>query len=409
MSDKLFKLELLTMAHGGYALGRHQKRTIFVPYAIPGEIIEARIVEDKGRIAFAEGVRLLDASADRVYPRCSHFGPRRCGRCQWQHIDYAAQVLIKQDVLADQLARVGGFEDADVQPIIPCHVEWGYNYHMTMQVDGGLGFPGVDGGVLQLDECHILHPDLFALYERLDLNTETIKAVKFQLGSDGNHTLIFYVDNEQDAPELTTDLKTSVNLILPDNEPINLIGHSHVRYQVWGRWFRVTAGSDFRANVAQIPALVDLVLNLVNPQPQDSILDLYGGVGVFSAMIAPYVDLVTLVESYPPAATDAEENLTEFENVDIIEGAVADVLPSLHESYTVALLDPPSAGLDLDVIDQLGESDIPRLIYISSDPATLARDAKRLVNKGYRLGQIHPIDFNPQTYFIDAVALFQRH
>lgn len=408
MSDESFELELLAMAHGGHALGRHEKRTIFVPYAIPGEIIEARITEDRGRIAFAEGVRLLDASADRVYPRCPHFGPHRCGRCQWQHIDYAAQALIKQDVVSDQLARVGGFEDADVQPIIPSAVEWGYNYHMTMQADGGVGFAGTDGGVLQVDECHILHPDLLALYERLDLTTETIKSVKFQLGSDGNHTLIFSVDNEDDVPELEADLKTSVNLILPDHEPVNLIGHSHVRYEISGRWFRVTAGCDFRSNIAQIPALIDLVLNLLNPQADDAVLDLYGGVGLFSAVIAPHVDLVTLVESFPPAATDAEENLAEFENVDIIEGTVEDVFETLEDQYAAAVLNPPSEGLSVEVVDLLGDSGIPRLIYISSDPATLARDAKRLVLKGYQLKQVFPIDFHPQTYFVDCVAVLER-
>ncbi len=173
MSDETITLELAAMAHGGNALGRHENRAIFVPYTIPGEIIEARITQDKGRIAFAEGIKLLNASADRVFPRCPHFGPHKCGRCQWQHINYAAQLLLKQDVLADQLARVGGFDDADVQPVIPSPQQWGYNYHMTLQAghNGVLGFPGADEGVLYpLEECHILHPDLVALYEQLDLD-----------------------------------------------------------------------------------------------------------------------------------------------------------------------------------------------------------------------------------------------
>ena len=113
-----FELELTGMAHGGSALGRHDKQTIFVPYTIPGETVLAHITQDKGRIAFAEGVTLLEASADRVFPRCPHFGPGKCGRCHWQHIDYMAQLLLKQDVLADQLERIGGFVDADVRPVI---------------------------------------------------------------------------------------------------------------------------------------------------------------------------------------------------------------------------------------------------------------------------------------------------
>jgi 23S rRNA (uracil1939-C5)-methyltransferase len=109
-----------------------------------------------------------------VYPRCAYFGAHKCGRCQWQHIDYKAQLLLKQDVLADQLARIGGFEDADVRATIPSAAQWGYNYHMTMlpTADGGFGFPGADeGAVIAADECHIMHPDLFDLYVRIDLET----------------------------------------------------------------------------------------------------------------------------------------------------------------------------------------------------------------------------------------------
>src|SRR5690606_31114713 len=171
MNDQTIELELTAMAHGGKALGRADKRTVFVPYTIPGERVLARITQDKGRVAFAEGVRLLDASADRVYPRCPHFGPGRCGLCHWQHIDYDAQLLLKQDVLADQLARIGGFEDADVLPVIPSPQVWGYNYHMTMIAgeNGQPGYPGVDEGrIILIEECHIIHPDLLELYDRLD-------------------------------------------------------------------------------------------------------------------------------------------------------------------------------------------------------------------------------------------------
>jgi 23S rRNA (uracil1939-C5)-methyltransferase len=367
------------------------------------------LTQDKGRIAFAEGVTLTDASADRVYPRCAYFGAHKCGRCQWQHIDYKAQLLLKQDVLADQLARIGGFDDADVRATIPAAAQWGYNYHMTLlpTADGGFGFPGADeGAVIVADECHILHPDLFDLYERIDLETGGLTRLKLQLGSDGEHMLIFSVEDEEDAPELSADLKTSVNLLLPDNEPVNLIGESHSRYVIGGRTFRVTAGSDFRAHVGQLETLASLVTDALGLTGGESVLDFYGGVGFFTAFIAPLAGLVTLVESFPPAATDAEENLSELDNVDIIEGTAEDVLPELGEDYSAAILDPPSEGLSVEMMDALGDSKIPQLIYVSGDPATLARDAKRLAKHGYTLGAVQPIDLNPQTYYIDAAATF---
>ncbi len=160
MTEETITLELTTMANGGSALGRHDERTVFVPYTIPGEIIEARIIHEKGRIAFAEGVKFIDVSADRIFPQCPHFGPRRCGRCQWQHIDYAAQLLLKQDVLADQLSRIGGFDDADVRPVIAAPEQWAYNHHMTLDFNenGELGFPSSDGkNIFPIEECHNLN------------------------------------------------------------------------------------------------------------------------------------------------------------------------------------------------------------------------------------------------------------
>lgn len=408
-----FELELTTMAHGGSALGRHDGKTIFVPYTIPGERIEARVTQDKGRIAFAEGVRLLDASADRVFPRCPHFGPGRCWSCQWQHIAYPAQLLLKQDVLADQLARLGGFEDADVRAVIASPAEWGYNYHMTFTVSpqGELGFPTADGRVFPISECHILHPDLLALYHALDLEAGALAGITrltLALGADGAHMLIVSVASEEDAPDLLIDLPTSVNMLLPDNEPVNLIGESHLRYSIGGQTFRVTAGSSFRANIAQVEPLAQLVLDALALTGGENVLDLYAGVGLFSGLIAPHAALVTLVESYPPAVTDADENLADFENVDVYEGAVEAVLDSLEDRYDAAVIDPPSEGLTTDALDALIERDIPRLVYVSSDPAALARDAKRLTARGYTLDYVQPIDLSPHTYYIDAVARFQR-
>ncbi len=409
MPDDTIELQLDAMAHGGSALGRHDKRTIFVPYTIPGERVQARITRDKGRVAFAEGVTLLEESGDRVYPRCPHFGPGRCGRCHWQHIDYPAQLLLKQDVLADQLARIGGFADADVRPVIASPEQWGYNYHMTLLArdDGTLGFPGVDEPVYPIAECHILHPDLLALYLALDLSFGGLRSLKLQQGTDGAQMLILTMADDS-PPELETDLPASVNMLLSDNEPVNLIGDTHSRYTVGGRVFRVTAGSFIRPNVAQLDKLLSVVLDALQLTGAENVLDLYAGVGLFTPFAARRAQLVTLVESYPPSVTDADENLAEVDNVDIIEGTVEDVLPELDDPYHAAIVDPPPDGLSVDAVDLLAESGIPRLIYVSGDPATLARDGKRLAQHGYRLAYVQPLDLSPQTFYIDSVAAFER-
>ncbi len=415
MTGELIEIELNAMAHGGSALGRNNGRTVFVPYAIPGERVRARVRHEKGRTVFAEGVTLLDASADRVTPRCPHFGPHQCGRCHWQHIDYPAQLLLKQDVLADQLERIGGFEDADVRAVIASPEQWGYNARMTMGVaeDGKLGFTREGQrpsprNIFPITECHILHPDLLALKDSLDLETMMgLQELTFQMGSDGALMIVIRMADDE-APELLTDLPMSVNMLLDDNQPVSLIGETHSRYSVKGRTFRTTAGSFFRPNLSQMDTLVEIVLAALDLKTDQAVLDLYAGVGLFTAFLAQQARLVTMVESYPPATADAEENLADFDNVDVIEGAVEDVLEALEERYDATLLDPPGDGLSVETLDGLAALGIPRLVYVSSDPATLARDGKRLAAMGYRLTYVQPLDLAPQTYYIDSVARFEK-
>lgn len=408
-ADATFEVEIDGMAHGGSGIGRHRGSTVFVPYTIPGERVLARAEQTVNHVTYASGVRLLDASGDRVYPRCPHFGPGRCWGCQWQHIDYAAQLLLKQDVLVDQLERLGGIRDDVVQPVLPSPSQWGYNHHMTFSLGstGKLSLAAaLEHTLVEIDVCHVLHPKLLELYEQIDLPAQGLRRVKLQIGTDDAPMLILYLDTE-DAPDLETDLQTSVNLILPDNEPVNLVGDSHSRYRVHDRTLRVTAGSAYRANALQVPRLASTVIDLLAPQDSEYILDLFAGVGVFSAFLADKARVVTSVESFPPAVTDAETNLAPFDNVDVIEGAVEDVLAALDGHYDAAVVDP-SGALSDEALAGIVDLGVQRLVYVSSDAGRLARDCKKLAKSGYRLMQAQPIDFAPHTYHVDTVALFVR-
>lgn len=414
-SSQLIDLELTAMANGGSALGRSDKRTVFVPYTIPGERVRARIVEERGRVAFAEGVTLVEASADRVYPVCPHFGPGRCGRCQWQHISYDAQVLLKQDVLADQLARIGEFDDAvleyALQPMIPAPQEWGYLNHLTFTVTpDGLALPSsAQARFAVIEECHIIHPELLDLLERVQFEDSTkIQRVRLSRGSDGALMLVLSVIDVDDVPEMELNFTASVNLLLPDNTPVNLIGDLWLTHEIGGRTYRATAGSAIRGNTAQLATLSDMVADGLALRGGETVLDLYGGIGLFSGAAAMRGAAVTLVESYPTAAEDARHNLAEFENAAVLTDTAERVLTESSISPDRVIVDPPSDGLSLQVIDALAERSIPRIVYVSGDAATLARDAKRLVRHGYRLERVQAIDLSPQTYYIDAVAVLTR-
>lgn len=404
------------MAHGGAAIGRHNGRTIFVPYAIPGEKITARIVQDRGRFAYAEGVTLLEPSPYRTTPRCPHFGPGRCGGCHFQHIEYTAQLALKQRIVAEQLARIGGVEDAPVQPTIPSPAPWGYRTHATFHIteEGKPAFVGTDErSLIPIEECHIIRPELQELLEIMEFEPpesegERIERVRIQVGSDPNDRLIAISTEDDTLPAVEIDLPVQVSFLSSDEEPQALIGTGKVTYTLRGRTFQTTAGSFFQVNLAQAETLIGLVLDRLALTGAESVLDLYSGVGLFTAFLAERAALVTAIEGSPTAVDDAEVNLADFENVTLVEGLVEEALSGLDGPVDCIVLDPPRTGVEPTALDAIIETGARRVVYVSCDPATLARDAKRLLAKGYQLVDVQPVDMFPQTFHIECVATFQR-
>ncbi|MFQ3536267.1 MAG: 23S rRNA (uracil(1939)-C(5))-methyltransferase RlmD [Aggregatilineales bacterium] len=411
-SDAVIELTLTTMAHGGSAIGRHEGRAIFVPYAIPGERITARITQDRGRFAYAEGITLLEASEARVLPHCPHFGPKRCGGCHWQHIDYPAQLVFKQQVVSDQLIRIGGIAQPPVLPTIPSPSAWQYRSHVTLHVmpDGQIGFIGTDDQhIVPIQECHIIRPELQELLESLNLEVldgGLLSRIRLQVGTHSDDLLIALSTLDNMPPAIELDLPVSVSFLSEDEQPQALIGVGKVHYTVKGRNFQVTAGSFFQVNLALTEQLVDLVLEGLNLQGTENLLDLYSGVGLFTAFLAERAAGVTAIEGFPTAVDDADANLSDLSNVTLIEGLVEDVLPELDESFDAVVLDPPRSGMEAPALDALAALAPAKIVYVSCDPATLARDAKRLIAKGYTLQTVQPLDMFPQTYHIECVALF---
>jgi 23S rRNA (uracil1939-C5)-methyltransferase len=246
--DTPFELELTAMAHGGSALGRHEGRAVFVPYAIPGERILARLTRDRGRFAVAEVVSVLVPSEARVEPRCPHFGPGRCGGCHWQHIDYPAQLEFKRQVVIDQMASAAS--DVTVHPTIPSPDPWRYRSHISFHVteDGRLGFVSTDDRtVIPIEECHIIRPELLELFNDLK------RRVK-------NHsTSVFSPLQSGEGSGVRSNVER-VRLQVGSDGSAGDGGVEKVHYTVKGRTFQISAGSFFQVNLAQAETLVDLVM-----------------------------------------------------------------------------------------------------------------------------------------------------
>ncbi len=402
-------ITLTGMAYGGDAFGRDANgRMIFVPFAIPGERIQVEIVETHKRWARARLVKVLKASPERVAPRCRHFTD--CGGCHYQHMPYQIQLKSKAEIVRSQLERLGGFEDPPVETIIASQSPWNTRNHLKFSLtpDGRLGFnaPG-SNRVVPIDECHLPEPNLASLWPRLDLETiQGLKRITLRTGIEGERMLILHGDDDPDV-NVTTDLPASVVWLSPRGMTV-LAGEGFLTIDVLDRAFKVSANSFFQVHTALAGEVVQHVLEALRFQPGETILDLYAGVGLFSAFLAQKGVRVVAVEESPVACADFENNLAEFDHVELYEAPVEVALPAIHTHPSAVIVDPPRVGLSLEAIKQLINLSSPLLVYVSCDPATLARDGQRLVKAGYQLERCTPIDMFPQTYHIETLSIWRR-
>lgn len=403
------RLQLTTMAHGGDALGRHEGKVIFVPYAIPGETARVEVTEDRGTYAFARLVEVLDSSPQRFDPPCPYFGQGKCGGCQWQHIDYQAQVRLKAEIVGDQLERIGDIDAPPVHAALPDESGWAYRNHVQFHPapDGGLGFQRASGeGVISIDHCMILHPLLSGLYDAVDLALEGLIQLVLRAGTATGDRLVGFEMEEDKPPALEADEAVSCVVLLSEGGYANLIGDNYITEVVAGHTYRISASSFFQVNTPQAAQLVRLVSSYLDLRGDETVLDAYCGVGLFTTHLAERAELVISVESEASAVDDLLENTEDQANVEIVEGAVEDVLPDVSTAIDAAVLDPPRSGVDRAALDALVEHGADRIVYVSCDPATLARDAKRLTRADYELAEVQPVDLFPQTYHIESVSLF---
>ncbi len=406
-----FELELTAMAHGGSALGRHEGRVIFVPYAIPSERVRVELVEERKRWGRGRLVEILAPSPHRVEPPCPYFGLDKCGGCQFQHIDYEAQAEYKREVLIDQLARLGGLRDAKVLEIIGAADPWAYRNHVQFSTtpQGQLGFLTSDTNhVVPVEECLILDPLLDELWEALDMEWPELHRLNLRCGSaSGDRMAIFELDHYEDF-DIEVDFAVSCVILLADGEVVVLMGNPYLEEQVVGRSYRISANSFFQVNTAGAEALVALMHDALAPKGSDTLLELYCGVGLFGLSLADKVGRVLGVEADPSAAADFRYNAREMDHVELIEGDAQLVLSDLEEPVDLVLLDPPRSGAGLDVMNRVVGLQPRRIAYVSCDPASLARDARRLTESSFVLQAVQPVDLFPQTYHIESVALFTR-
>ena len=407
--QNFFDLLLGKHTYGGDAMGRLEDgRAVFVPFGLPGERVRVRLTEEKKNFTRGEIIEILEPSPERIKARCKHFGA--CGGCHYQNLSYEKQLEIKTEILIDQFKRIGKMEDPPVQKMIPCPAPWNYRNHVQFSLNeaGKLGFRASNSNsIVPITECHLPEASINALWPQLEFEPDTnIERVSLRGGKDEDLMLVLESDSPE-PPELEIENGISVTHIYQENSVI-LAGTDHIFIQVLDRAFKVSAGSFFQVNTMMAGKMVEHLLACLPISFSTTVLDVYCGVGLFSAFLAPKCKSVIGIESSPSACEDFSFNLDEFDHVELYEGAAEEVIPYLEAKPDLVLVDPPRAGLDKTVVDGILKLNPQTIAYVSCDPATLARDARRLINGGYTLKQVTPFDLFPQTYHIESISLFER-
>ncbi len=443
MEHSTYELTLTTLTYGGEAMGRLPDpltgagvRAVFVPFGLPGEKVRVRLTEEKRGFARGELVEILQASAERIQPKCRHFfsltpsplppgegqGVRGfCGGCHYQHLSYESQLKYKADILRDQLQRIGRIENPPVRQTAASPKAWNYRNHVQFHLtrDGKLGFVNLTHAsrssperrgenVMAISECHLPESSINELWPQLEFEPGTgIERVSIRAGMDDELMLALESDSPG-APDFEIEAGISVAHVF-DEHAVVIAGSDHLTMKILDREFRVSAPSFFQVNTQMAEKMVTYLLNqLPVINSQSIILDVYCGVGLFSAFLAPKCGQLIGVESSESACEDFVINLDEFENVELYEDLAENVLPTLKIKPDIILADPPRTGVEKGALDAIVRMNPKMIAYVSCDPSTLARDAGRLIQNGYKLLDVTPFDLFPQTYHIESISVFEN-
>lgn len=405
-------LKLTDMAYGGAAIGRDgRNRVIFVPYGVPDETVQVEIIQDKGGYAHARLQRVVQPSPDRLLPVCPHFGV--CSGCHWQQISYQRQLALKERVLRDQLERIGKIklQETALLPIIANPEPYHYQMELTLSPtsDGQMGlWSAVQQQVVPIKTCYLVSSPLQDLLADLDLELPTLRKISLRLGDD-DALLAALETTDIEPPDIVTDLPISLAIVLPNRSAANLIGDNYIVRTVLGRDFRVSAGTPFPLNRFAAEKLVETILHFAQLAGKETVLELYSGVGLFTAFLSAHAQEVIAVEASEDAVADMAVNLAEVENVTVYQGVVEEIVPALPPIHPhLLLLAPPEDGLAPTLRQALTAQNPSQILYISHNLATFARDARQFAQVGYQLTHLQPIDMQPQTFHILTVAHFQK-
>ena len=385
---ELARLTLSDMGALGDTLAHYDDVMINVFGGIPGEEVVAKIIRyRRRRKRFVSGIvtEVIKPSPYRVAPPCPYFGP--CSGCQWQHIDYEHQLVLKRDAVMCEMRRFPELADVPVPATVPSDQEFGYRNHarFTVRRQGSLGFTNrITRRFVQVDRCMLMGPEINGAITLLQGRCQETSQLSIRYGANTSDYLVQPTLQSYDVP-----LKT---------------GQPHYRERLLDKEFRVSSPSFFQVNTKQAEVMANIVRSRLELNGDETLVDAYAGVGTFAVLFAPYVRRVVAIEESEAAVKDAAVNTLGIENLEFRLGKTEDVLDSLDGSPDAVILDPPRVGCHPATLAALVRRPPRRAVYISCDPESLARDLQLLAQKGFTVEGVEPIDMFPQTYHVECVA-----
>ena len=443
---QIIEIKISGISHEGQGIGRYENFAIFVPGPLMGEKVKAIVTEVNKSYAKADLLDILEESAVRVTPRCRIFDI--CGGCQLQHALYEEQLVIKCQIVENALKRIGKFQDVDVLPVIGMENPWNYRNRIQLHfqfINGQieLGFFRKETNQLAaLDNCYLI-PDIFnqivyfikTQLNKLIADEEDFKKIGLshlviQKSQDtGEIALVFVTANGKDmrisdlALAVVTEYPQVVSVVRNDNLEIlenifgtkwqHLWGKRKLVDRVGGNIFSVSAGSFVQVNPQQTELLYKAVLKYAGLKKAETAIDVYSGIGTISLLLAGYCDKVYGIEEVSKAIDDANENAIQngIENIEFMLGKAEELLPGMEEAGIKAdlvVVDPPRKGCDIKALEAITAIGPSRIVYVSCDPGTMARDLRILSNNGYEIKEVQPVDMFPQTSHVECVLSMVR-
>lgn len=429
---QIIRLEIRGLGSSGEGVGNLDGFTVFVDGALPEEIVEARVVECKARYAKAELSQIVKPSKDRVQPICPLFGT--CGGCQIMHLSYEKQLEIKRQKVVDALSRIGQLEDCKVLPCIGSPKPLHYRNKIQLPVQGeiiGL-YARRSHDLVEVKHCFIhasLGEEVYQALRPLVVQAKEIQLRHLMLKTavhTGQVLVILITAEKPDAPllKLAQEMKRAhpaikgvvhnlhqgkENVILGKSFT-PLAGKEAIEEMICGLHFKVSSASFFQVNPEQAEQLYQKALELCDLQGSETVLDAYSGVGTLSLIFAQKAKRMIGVECVEAAVEDAKENAKR----NGIKNASFICMPSekyiqTAPPFEIALVNPPRKGCDPLFLETLIQKAPEKILYISCDPATLARDLVILRKGGYLLGDVQPFDMFPQTAHVESVVIVRKN